>query len=175
MSLKTLTVYLCFPSDFLFKPWPPHSSTGGSRRMRGGLWLLAPACLGCTRPSYRDFLAILLVFISLRRSHSIFLRSWLDFPSLLASLNPSKSTKIRSQEAIHLGLQFLIDFWLIFMFNFHAPNLQNHGFSLWKTRFRLKIVFRSWHQFFMRFEWQLASILLPKSTKIFYICKPKRD
>ena len=81
------------------------------------------------------FLAILLVFISPGRSHSIFLRSWLDFPSLLASLNPSKSTKNRSQEAIHLGLQFLIDFWLIFMFNFHAPNLQNHGFFLEKRGF----------------------------------------
>ena len=57
-----------------------------------------------------SFLAIMLVFISPGRFHSIFLRSWLDFPSLLASLNPSKSTKIRSQEAIHLGLQCLIDF-----------------------------------------------------------------
>ena len=118
-----------------FKPCLPHSPTGGSTRMRWGLWLLAPACLGCTRPSYRDFLALLLVFISPGRSHSIFLRSWLDFPSLLASLNPSKSTKIRSQEAIHLGLQFLIDFGLIFMFNFHAPNLQNHGFSQEKRGF----------------------------------------
>ena len=120
------SVLLLFSS---LKCVPPTRRQEGSQRNCRGLCLLAPACLGCTRPSYRDFLAILLVFISLRRSHSIFLRSWLDFPSLLASLNPSKSTKIRSQEAIHLGLQFLIDFWLILMSNFDAPNLQNHGFS----------------------------------------------
>ena len=41
---------------------------------------------------------------------SIFSRSWLDFPPQLASQNPPKSIKNRCQEAIHLGLQFLIDF-----------------------------------------------------------------
>ena len=77
MSLKTFPVCLCFPSDFLFKPCPPHSWPGGSPRMRGGLWLLAPACLGCTRPSYRDLFGH---FVGLHLPWTLSF----DFSSLLA-------------------------------------------------------------------------------------------
>ena len=41
---------------------------------------------------------------------SIFVRSWFDFPPQLTSQSPPTSTKNRCQGAIHLGLQFVIDF-----------------------------------------------------------------
>ena len=49
-----------------------------------------------------------------RFSNAIFDASWLDFPPQLASPNPWKSIKNRCQEALHLGLQILIDFGSIF-------------------------------------------------------------
>ena len=50
-------------------------------------------------------------------------RSWLRFPSQLASQNRPKSKKNRCQDAIHLGLRFLIDFWSVLALNFHPQIL----------------------------------------------------
>ena len=36
--------------------------------------------------------------------------------------NPPKSLKNRCQDAFHLGVHFLIDFWVIFAFNFNPRN-----------------------------------------------------
>ena len=40
---------------------------------------------------------------------------WIDFPTQVASQNLPKSTKIRCQEALHLGLQILLHFEQIFL------------------------------------------------------------
>ena len=66
---------------------------------------------------------------------SIFFRSWLDFAAHLASQSPPKSTKNRCQEAIHLGLQFLIDFWLIFDASFNPWTLKNQAPAAARARF----------------------------------------
>ena len=62
-------------------------------------------------------------------------RSWLRFPSQLASQNRSKSKKNRCQDAIHLGLRFLIDFWSIFTPNFDPQNLKNRAPAAARARF----------------------------------------
>ena len=56
------------------------------------------------------FLAISLLFFFPSFFEAFLGRSWLQFPSQLASQNRSKSKKNRCQDAIHLGLRFLIDF-----------------------------------------------------------------
>ena len=56
-------------------------------------------------------------------------RSWLDFPSQLASQSPPKSIKNRCQDAFPCWLQFLIDFSSISTSNFDPQNLQNHCYS----------------------------------------------
>ena len=45
------------------------------------------------------------------------------FASQLGSQNRSKSKKNRSQDAIHLGLRFLIDVWSVLALNFHPQIL----------------------------------------------------
>ena len=66
------------------------------------------------------FLAISLLFFFPSFFEAFLGRSWLQFPSQLASQNQSKSKKSRCQDAIHLGLRFLIDFWSVLAPNFHA-------------------------------------------------------
>ena len=61
---------------------------------------------------------------------SIFGRSWLDFPSQLASQNSPKSSKNRCQELFYLGLRISIDFQSILALNFDPPNLENSGFPI---------------------------------------------
>ena len=72
---------------------------------------------------------------------SIFVRSWLDFAGQLASQNPPKSIKNRCQEAIHLGLQFLVEFWLIFGANFDSWTLKNQAPAAARARFIKKSLF----------------------------------
>ena len=78
---------------------------------------------------------------------------------------PQKSTKIhgnRENEAFPRELQFLIDFWSIFSFNFDPQNPQNYCFSIGKTKFFEKIAFRSWPLFRGPTWAQRASILASK-------------
>ena len=74
------------------------------------------------------FLAISLLFFFASFFDAFLGRSWLRFPSQLASQNRSKSKKNRRQDAIHLGLRFLIDFWSVLV-----PNLEPLDFK--KTLF----------------------------------------
>ena len=53
---------------------------------------------------------------------SMLMRSWLDFPSQLASPNPIKFIKNRCQEALLLGLQIVIDFSSILAPKLHPPS-----------------------------------------------------
>ena len=69
------------------------------------------------------FLAISLLFFFASFFDAFLGRSWLRFPSQLASQNRPKSKKNRCQDAIHLGLRFLIDFWSVLALNFHPQIL----------------------------------------------------
>ena len=88
----------------------------------GGGWFARP--LGGDLPRTQDpgwraslgilvatFLAISLLFFFASFFDAFLGRSWLRFPSQLASQNRPKSKKNRYQDAIHLGLRFFIDFY----------------------------------------------------------------
>ena len=65
------------------------------------------------------FLAISLLFFFASFFDAFLGGSWLRFPSQLGSQNRSKSQKNRCQDAIHLGLRFLIHFWSVLASNFY--------------------------------------------------------
>ena len=81
------------------------------------------------------FLAISLLFFFASFFDAFLGRSWLRFPSQLASQNPPKSKKNRCQDAIHLGLRFLIDFWSVLALNLAPFDPKKPYFSLRKTKF----------------------------------------
>ena len=87
-----------FPRGGVYpSPYPlPRTQDPGSR---AGLEILVAT-----------FLAISLLFFFASFFDAFLGRSWLRFPSQLASQNRPKSKKNRCQDAIHLGLRFLIDF-----------------------------------------------------------------
>ena len=108
------------------------------------------------------FLAISLLFFFASFFDAFLGRSWLRFPSQLASQNRPKSKKNRCQDAIHLGLRFLIDFWSVLALNLDPFDFKKHYFSDGKTRFSEKSPFEVRIDFFIPFWYQLGFILGPK-------------
>ena len=87
------------------------------------------------------FLEISLLFFFASFLDAFLGRSWLRFPSQLASQNRSKSKKNRCQDAIHLGFRFLIDFWSVLAFNLDPFDPKKHICSFGKTRLFEKSLF----------------------------------
>ena len=112
-----------YPSPY---PLPRTQDPGG----RAGLEILIAT-----------FLAISLLFFFASFFDAFLGRSWLRFPSQLASQNRSKSKKNRCQDAIHLGLRFLIDFWSVLALNLNPFDPKTPYFSLGKTKFFEKSAF----------------------------------
>ena len=59
----------------------------------------------------------------------------MDFAPQLGTQNRPKSLKNRCQDAFHLGLHFLIDFWSVFALNLDAFDPKKLNFSLGKILF----------------------------------------
>ena len=125
----------------------------GQAKLRGGGGVY-PTLKGGTLPRTQDplrragleiliatFLAISLLFFFASFFDAFLGRSWLRFPSQLASQNRPKSKKNRCQDAIHLGLRFLIDFWSVLALNLDPFDPKKPYFSLGKTTFFEKSAF----------------------------------
>ena len=112
------------------------------------------------------FLAISLLFFFASFFDAFLGRSWLRFPSQLASQNRPKSKKNRCQDAIHLGLRFLIDFWSVLALNLDPFDPKKLYFSLKKNKVFWKIGIRSSHRFLIPFWSQLGFILEAKIHKV---------
>ena len=88
--------------------------------------------------------------------------------------NRPKSNKNRCQEAPHLGLQILFDFWWIFHRFLHPWNPQNHKKALVFIKFFDFRHLQDEIYFGCHFGTNLAPYSLPKSTKIAPKIDPKR-
>ena len=89
------------------------------------------------------FLALSLLFFFASFFDAFLGRSWLRFPSQLASQNRPKSKKNRYQDAIHLGLRFFIDFYR-FLLPTSTPQSQLNASRLafsWFWAFKVDIDF----------------------------------
>ena len=92
-----------------------------------------PGCRASLGILVATFLAISLLFFFASFFDAFLGRSWLRFPSQLASQNRPKSKKNRCQDAIHLGLRFLIDFWSVLALNLDPFDPKKLNFS-WKNK-----------------------------------------
>ena len=140
----------------------PRSLGDGPTRNFWELRLLAPACLGCTRASYCDFLAIWKASFFGCFLKSILEASWLGFPAQLAFQKPPKSMKYRCQAACCLGPRFLNDFSSIFPPRIHQNRLTNRfrdASILWSL---LTPIF---HRFWLDFRSQLGAMLDPRAPQ----------
>ena len=119
------------------------------------------------------FLAISLLFFFASFFDAFLGRSWLRFPSQLASQNRPKSKKNRCQDAIHLGLRFLIDFWSVLALNLDPFDPKKLNFSFRNNKAFCKIGIRSSHRFLIPFWSQRGFILGPKIDQISPINRPQ--
>ena len=97
---------------------------------------------------------------------SIFLRSWLDFPSQLGSQTPPLWKKNRCQDAFPSSPRFGIDFCSISAPVLDPLDLRNPCFSLGKIRFFRKSPFAINIVLTFHSVTNLPPFWLPKSTKI---------
>ena len=88
--------------------------------------------------------------------------TWLQ----LGTQNPPKSLKNRCQDAFHLGLHFLIDFWSDLALNLDAFDPKKLNFSLGKLLFFENTPFGVDIDFWSHLGANLARFWHPKSTKI---------
>ena len=123
------------PKGGIGRIWPTLCGGGG----------VYPTLKGGTLPRTQDpgwresvgiliatFLAISLLFFFASFFDAFLGRSRLWFPSQLGSQNRPKSKKNRCQDAIHLGLRFLIDFWSVLALNLDPSDFKKPCFSYFK-------------------------------------------
>ena len=149
---KSITRWKCLPTSIFSRFWsileaklggkiePRQAKTGQDKRSEGkGKEEEGPGHKTLRRAGLEiliaTFLAISLLFFFASFFDAFLGRSWLRFPSQLAFQNRPKSKKNRCQDAIHLGLRFLIDFWSVLALNLDPFDPKKTYFSLGKTRF----------------------------------------
>ena len=90
----------------------------------------------------------------------------MDFAPQLGTQNRPKSLKNRCQDAFHLGLNFLIDFWSVFGLNLDAFDRKKLNFFFGKILLFENTPFGVIMDFWFHFSVYLARFWYPKPTKI---------